>query len=150
MNDKYKLPTSNNPRQELSTKEGGNLSKKPVQKTENKHQGTIEKQKLEQIKNAGGVIKIAYGLLEIAKIRESTNAQVTIIEAKMREMEAEAKTYIQKLDADTSQLIIKGQIATSIIRETTVLINESHDLDANGKLEAIKMIPSLVSDILGN
>ena len=87
--------------------------------------------------------------MDIVKIRESTNSQLTIIDAKMKQMETEARTYIQKLEAETSLYIVKGQVATSIIQAISDLINKSDDLDSTGKLEAIKSISSLMSAIMG-
>jgi len=139
---------SSNPRRDVTTSEIGNDAS-TIAKNESKHQGTIEKQKLGQIKNAGEVIKLARGIMDIVKIRESTNSQLTIIDAKMKQMETEARTYIQKLEAETSLYIVKGQVATSIIQAISDLINKSDDLDSTGKLEAIKSISSLMSAIMG-
>lgn len=147
MTDKYKLPMSSNPRRDVTTSEIGNDAS-TIAKNESKHQGTIEKQKLEQIKNAGEVIKLARGIMDIVKIRESTNSQLAIIDAKMKQMETEARTYIQKLEAESSLFIVKGQVATSIIQAISDLINKSDDLDSTGKLEAIKSISSLMSSIM--
>jgi len=149
MTDKFKLPLSANSRRDVSTtKDGHEAENTTATKHENKHQGTVEKQKLEQIKNAGEVIKLARGIMDIVKIRESTNSQLTIIDAKMKQMETEARTYIQKLEAESSLFIVKGQVATSIIQAISDLINKSDDLDSTGKLEAIRSISSLMSSIM--
>jgi len=148
MTDKFKLPMSANTRREVSTTKDGHEVENTTAKHESKHQGTVEKQKLEKIKNAGEVIRLARGIMDIVKIRESTQSQLTIIDAKMKQMETEARTYIQKLEADSSLFIVKGQVATSIIQAISDLINTSDDLDSTGKLEAIKSISSLMSSIM--
>lgn len=144
MIDKYKLPKSTNSRREVITTKDGLVEKNFIAKIESKNQGTVEKQNLEQIKNAGEVIKLARGIIDIVKIRESTNSQLTIIDAKMKQMETDARTYIQKIDAETSLLIERGQVAISIIQAISDLINRSDDLDSTGKLEAIKSISKLI------
>lgn len=149
MIDKYKLPKSTNSRREVITTKDGLVEKNFIAKIESKNQGTVEKQNLEQIKNAGEVIKLARGIIDIVKIRESTNSQLTIIDAKMKQMETDARTYIQKIDAETSLLIERGQVAISIIQAISDLINRSDDLDSTGKLEAIKSISKLIVAIEG-
>ena len=119
MTDKYKLPMSSNPRRDVTTTEVGN-DVSTIAKNESKHQGTIEKQKLEQIKNAGEVIKLARDIIDIVQIRERTKSELAITDAKMKEMETEATTYIKKLQAETDQYKEKGQIATMIIRPSPI------------------------------
>lgn len=147
MNTKHGLPMANNPRQEIAKRETEAENKQPA-KSENKHQGTIEKQKLEKIKNIGSVLQLAGKIIDIYKIREKANAHVLEMDAEMKKMTIEASTYVEKLDAETSQFVVKGQIAASIIVAISDLINQSNDLDANGKLEAIKSMANMVKSIL--
>lgn len=147
MNTKHGLPIASNRRQEIANLEPAAENKQPAQ-SENKHQGTIEKQKLEKIKNIGSVLQLAGKIIDIYKIREKANAHVLEMDAEMKKMTIEASTYVEKLDAETSQFVVKGQIAASIIVAISDLINQSNDLDANGKLEAIKSMANMVKSIL--
>ena len=161
MNTKHGLPMANNRRQEISklepaaeskqsatsdNKHQGTMEKQKLE--EKKNQGTIEKQKFEKIKNFGSVIQLAGKIIDIYKIREIANAHVLEMDAEMKKMTIEASTYVEKLDAETSQFVVKGQIAASIIVAISDLINQSNDLDANGKLEAIKSMANMVKSIL--
>ncbi len=148
MSEKYNLPRARNPRQELTLDADGKVIQVTEVQTENKNQVIIEKQNLERIKNAGTALKLMNNIIDIIKIKNSGKAQVDIIEARIRETESEARAYIDKINAETSQYIVKGQITTSIIQAISDMINQNPELNDIVKLEAIKNITSLVNTTL--
>lgn len=147
MTTKHGLPMANNRRQEIATIEPEAVKKQPA-KYENKHQGTIEKQKLENIKNFGSVLQLAGKIIDIYKINKKTDSDLLLMDAEMKKMTIEASAYVKKLDAKTEQFVVKGQIAVSIIEAISDLINQSNELDANGKLKAIESMTNMVNSIL--
>lgn len=75
-------------------------------------------------KAVDGAIRIATGLVEIGKIRAHAQADVDVIEAKMRALQEQVRAEVNRLMARREMTIARGGVAVALINEVLPNIPE--------------------------
>ncbi len=89
--------------------------------------------------NFSRILDIAVQCVDIAKIREMSQAQINELQTKKELLETEAKSYVEKKNADTNAFVAKAE-RTRLLLEDYYKYNGSEKISAENFIKILEIL----------